>query len=418
MKSRLLILTLTLLQLHSKSQAVKDYVLNNTVTINSISISDTNYADLLPIAEAIGSSRMVLLGEQDHGDAPTFIAKARLVKYLHEKMGFEVLAFESDFYGLTRSWEEYKKGNSSFQQVTGNIFGYWPYCDAGKDLFDYISKTQASNNPVILTGFDNQIHGSFRSKHFREDFLAYLKSNSAPEHFSPELSNFLSIIQTTYPLDNNINLPQDSLLRYQKLLDSLIEWNKKLAPDNYFTILTTSLKSYLDQAIEFNKQNYFASSMRDRQMAANLKWISQYYYPDKKIIVWAASYHISKSALDGLPPEATNNLSMGYILFQDLKQEMYSLGFDSYEGTAGRLGIKPFELKKPKKNDMEEWLAAKNSEYAFVDFRKFQPEKKEMFYMKGKSHDRSQSNWNQVFDGVFFIKHMYACNLIKQEAGN
>jgi erythromycin esterase len=415
MKSLLPVFLLILMQFDSKAQTVQDYVLNNTAIINSISIADTSDADLLPIAQAIGNSRIVLLGEQDHGDAPTFLAKGRLIKYLHEKMGFEVLAFESDFYGITRSWEEYKKGNLPITQVINNIFPFWPRCDGGKDLFDYITESQLSTNPVILSGFDNQIHGTFRQNHFREDFLNYLKSASAPEYFSVQLNNFLSIVQTTYPLDHSSLLPQDSLIHYQKLLDSLVSWNNKLPPANYLTILTNSLKIYLDQAIMVNDNHFEATALRDRQMAANLKWISEYYYPGKKIIVWAANFHVSKNSYDGLPPAVSEYVTMGYVLYQSLNQEMYILGFDSYEGTAGRLGTKPYDVKKPRKNSLEEWMATKNSEYAFVDFRKFKSDKKEMFYMKGKSHDNSVGMWNQVYDGVFYIKHMYPCNLLKKQ---
>jgi erythromycin esterase-like protein len=50
-----------------------------------------------------------LLGEQNHGDAPALFAKTKLVKYLHEKHGFNILAFESDFYGLFKLNENKKK---------------------------------------------------------------------------------------------------------------------------------------------------------------------------------------------------------------------------------------------------------------------------------------------------------------------
>jgi erythromycin esterase len=413
MKSFILAFLFALLQLISTAQSVKDYVLNNTVIVNSVSMNDTSDADLLPIAQAIGNSRIVLLGEQDHGDAPTFLAKGRLIKYLHEKMGFDVLAFESDFYGMTRSWEEYKKGKLTFNESIGNIFGLWTFCDVNKDLFSYISKSQNTLNPLLLTGFDNQLHGPFRALHYKEDFLSYLKSNSAPEHFSVELSHLLDLIQTTYPLGYNNSVPQDSMLHYQKLLDSLIEWNKKLSPDNFLTILTTSLKNYVEQSLLYNKNDFESLNVRDRQMAANLKWISQYYYPGKKIIVWAHNYHVAKNTWDAMGPKSGKHISMGHVLFQELGKEMYILGFDSYEGNAGRLGGQQFNLKKPKKNSLEQWFAKKNSEYAFVDFRKFPADKKELFYMKGKSHKSQLARWNEVFDGVFYVRHMYACEPLK-----
>src|SRR5690348_11659139 len=88
-----------------KAQGIEEYVRNHTSAIQTIDPDQTNFADLLPIGKAIGDARIVFLGEHDHGDAPTFLAKTRLIKYLHEQMGFDVLAFESDFYALTQGWD-------------------------------------------------------------------------------------------------------------------------------------------------------------------------------------------------------------------------------------------------------------------------------------------------------------------------
>ena len=79
---------------------VKKFVEQTAVSISTIDPDSTNFSDLDVIGNAIGDSRIVMLGEQDHGDAPTFLAKTRLIKYLHEKIVFNVLAFESDFFGL------------------------------------------------------------------------------------------------------------------------------------------------------------------------------------------------------------------------------------------------------------------------------------------------------------------------------
>jgi erythromycin esterase len=64
----------------------------------SIQPGASDYRDLLPFAQAIGQARVVALGEQTHGGAEEFLLKTRLVKYLHEKMGFDVLLLESGFY--------------------------------------------------------------------------------------------------------------------------------------------------------------------------------------------------------------------------------------------------------------------------------------------------------------------------------
>lgn len=320
-----------------------------------------------------------------------------------------MLAFESDFYSLTKSWEAFKNGQQTIQQVTSNIFPIWTHCDACVDLFSYIGNTQGTGSPLIITGFDSQLHGYFRMTHYKDDFLKHLNSVNAPQKFSDQLDRLLSLVQTHHPLNKSTNITTDSLVYWNTVLDSLIEWNKKLPNTNYLTILTKSLKAYVEQGKFSNEKKYEAMTVRDRQMAANLKWISDYYYPDKKIIVWAHNFHVAKNTWDAMGPKSGRHLSMGHFLFQDLKDQMYILGFTSYEGTAGRIFAKPFKVASPKKNSIESWFARKGSEYAFIDFRNYKPSIPELFYMKGKYHRNVQARWNEVFDGVFYIRKMYPC---------
>ncbi|MEJ7560886.1 MAG: hypothetical protein WKF66_21425 [Pedobacter sp.] len=62
---------------------IKKYVQENTIQIKAIEPDSTDYSDLEAFGNSIGNSKIVMLGEQDHGDAATFLAKTRLIKYLH-----------------------------------------------------------------------------------------------------------------------------------------------------------------------------------------------------------------------------------------------------------------------------------------------------------------------------------------------
>src|SRR5690348_3029168 len=67
----------------------------HAVRIRSIDPREEDFSDLQPLKAAIGAARVVALGEQSHGDGAVFLAKCRLIKFLHKEMGFDVLVWES-----------------------------------------------------------------------------------------------------------------------------------------------------------------------------------------------------------------------------------------------------------------------------------------------------------------------------------
>src|SRR5262245_47146742 len=72
---------------------------DHSFPVASIAPSATEeFADLQFLKQVIGDRRLVQLGESGHGVAEFDSAKARLVQFFHEQMGFDVIAFESSMY--------------------------------------------------------------------------------------------------------------------------------------------------------------------------------------------------------------------------------------------------------------------------------------------------------------------------------
>lgn len=157
---------------------IKQFVTENRVDIKTISPDSTNFSELEAIGQAIGDSRVVMMGEQDHGDSPAFLAKTRLIKYLHEKKGFNVLAFESDFFALNEGWDRLEKQKSKIDPfLLNNIFSVWTKCNSCDDLlYQYVPKTFRDKNPLIISGFDNQVHGLYSKEKLKTFLDNYLKS--------------------------------------------------------------------------------------------------------------------------------------------------------------------------------------------------------------------------------------------------
>jgi erythromycin esterase len=179
-------------------QEIRTYVANNARPVNSISISDTDYSDIRAFGEAVGNARIVMLGEQDHGDAPCFIAKARLVKYLHEKLGFNVLAFESDFYGVTGAYDEVLQQRISIDSaVNANVFAIWTSCSQFSDMFGYIKSSAQTSQPLYIAGIDNQIYSTYTARHLKETVVSLMRLASPGFHLDDEENiRYMNLLDT------------------------------------------------------------------------------------------------------------------------------------------------------------------------------------------------------------------------------
>lgn len=115
---------------------------DSIITVQSINFQFENDDDLKKIAQQIGQKRIVMLGEQSHGDGASFALKARLIKFLHKQMGFNVLVFEADFYSLYQASNNNIQPSDWHQIAQENIYAFWAKAPQVEPLWKYINRTQ------------------------------------------------------------------------------------------------------------------------------------------------------------------------------------------------------------------------------------------------------------------------------------
>jgi erythromycin esterase-like protein len=423
-KCALLVLFVCIIIFYSSAQEkIKDYVKEHSYKIEHINIHDSNFADLDVLGNAIGDTRIVALGEQMHGDGTTFEAKGRIIKYLHEKKGFNLIIFESDFFGLTYGFESLNKKNIDTLNnfIYDNVLGLWSWCNNANSFFyKYIAETQLTDTPLILAGMDcqNQSKYTFQNLEIKiKEVLSKLIDNAKDTLLAKIIVDNLS---TTYFNEQKAN-PVGCENGLNALIKLLSEKSLKTLNDEEINLLNNVEAAYrniLPFLQQENKKPFKKFYYRDLQMYKNIMWLLTKKFPHEKAIIWAHNAHIMKH------DENLNNDSLlmtGHYLSKASLNPFgyYSIGVTSHAATSiWTASVKyPIHAQPPQKNGYETWIN-KTWNFAFTSFKSYNQTNKnqEPFFMKGSFPETQHINykycWNKVFDGVFFIRNIEGCRII------
>lgn len=410
MKLSLYLLILICIPLLWKKNDIKDYVKEQLHVVSSINPEDTtSFEDLHAIGDAIGNAGVVMLGEQCHLDGATFAAKSRLIKYLHKHKGFNVLAFESDFFTLNAANQVHSETiEEEYQRKKKGVNNIWTGMEECHSLFNsYIPSSLRSSHPLRLTGFDNQFYSLFGDSTLKVFLKAafdkgHLNSglNEKPnEKFYVALDSLTSSVfksreQLLHPSDEFTSLMNE----FGVLLSKIVADADSSTENSFEMQVVKNIRAFNDQVLHFNDREF--DSLRDSMMADNLHWLMTEKFPNEKIIVWAANSHINKKP-GGITSPFT---AMGHFFLEKIPDsEIYSLAFTSREGYHGR--SESIKISRPLSKDLEKWIPD-DVDYAFLNWKNETSLADERFYMRALGHGNIKRNWQTRFDGVFYIKEM------------
>ena len=385
--------------------------------VRSIEPSDTDFSDLNGLRTAIGGARIVLLGEQTHGEASTFLAKTRLIRFLHEKMGFDVLAFESGFYDCARIWENVQQGGALSQEVVGSLFYMYATSVQMGPLFDYVQGELHGAHPLVLTGFESQHTGVKAKTQLFDDFGRFL-TRLSPAAVDEDWWLFRRVSLATFNSRDFRPAPEEKARFFRKLssLQRLLTDGGRVTDS-----LTNSTGFWREvvNSIESQATRYWGmvqgneGSVRDAQMARNLTWLAEKAYPGKKIIVWAHNGHIAKgmgSLAGGRAPANPEDefVPMGATIHRSFGSKAYCIGFSGSEGTYMNYVNDQIVTVAPRPAaSIEGTLAAAGSTYAFLDYRRASGELRKPQDGTLRDYQSVKGVWPELFDGLFFIARVY-----------
>lgn len=273
--------------------------------------------------QELAGKRFVSIGEFTHGSREVFLLRNCLIKFLHERHGFDVILFEAGIGELITPDAE--RQNLTSRQMTGGLFGPWR-TEAFRTLMDYLRAQD-----IDMAGFDvqrtAQTFGPFLVDLFLSAELDTTNISSLERTFG---SLRRSLPNRKIPYSDSLHKVCHQLINaYEAAHQDLLQAGSSRPLGHSMMALRTieNRVAYLQYMIQFKQDQDWNRrwASRDSMMAKNVEWLAEHLYRGRKIILVGHNFHLAKHN----PHEAV----MGEFLQAVYPEETYILGTFAGSGT-------------------------------------------------------------------------------------
>lgn len=319
-------------------------------------------ADLERLAPAIGNARVVAIGEICHLDGGSFVVRSRLIRFLHERMGFDVLAWEGGLVDFRRV-DDLVRSDAPW---TAKRAMRYPCAESAlvQPLFEYARVTWRTPRPLMMAGFDGEQpeHGA---DHLLDRLSGLLQSAPDLRPAAGDLERLQDFCrQAVHPLQPVAMADDERAARralLQRLIDNAEQQRGQLTscwPPRELAFTLQALRAtivfeqvyWLRHRIGLQHSSserdleaaYGCGNLRDAEMARLCIWLADEFYRGHKIIVAAASAHLVHN--HGAIAEATGvrgmfdrrrMTTMGDLLHAHFGRDLYTILFTAWGGEVG-----------------------------------------------------------------------------------
>ena len=392
----------------------------------SINPKNEDFSDLQFLKTEIGDKRIVMIGEQDHFAGASIDAKARVANFLIKEMGFEVILFEAGFYDVKRSIE-YAKTNNNNKAIPASLYFLWAKNMNIAQFLDSMAYN-VSRNKFSVDGVDPKFTSVFAGMFFVSDIEKEMKKIGFKYEDSGEWQKYKTIIQKAGDKYDKqiISLKEDEKVLIKRVAKKLSDAFTK-ADNGYWAQLvnvnTSIIIEYanvtMKDLLAVNAKSQILESRRDSIMGENAIWLLQNKYKNKKVIIWAASYHITKSPEILVAEESKhsfkNKIVLGNEIAKTFPSQTYNIGFISYQGKYGVAFDKPKgdKINPHSPNSIEQYVSKFKYPFCYLSINKMEGINKMTASINGfNNKGYSSTDWSKNFDSIIYIETMYP-NVLK-----
>jgi erythromycin esterase len=454
------------------TDSVQRWLAAHGKAVRAVDSEDEDFGDLEPIAVAIGSARVVQLGEPSHNAGTCFAAKARIIRFLHQRLGFDVVVWESGIYDVELVETALRAAEDPSVAAQRGILRNWSGSEECRPLFAYAQQSHATARPLVMAGFDSSLTSPFAN--LAKDLRQYASSPTNKNVRQAAVTVTEEVIQAFAALTAYIeafdiiekgltgasgDTRKQAFARWEQekgaklrpnrpMLDRFTQAQARLAEllrvhEAEFARVTGARRSGFMRrvigSLSARANNLYAQfgtdapasadgglaeqNRRDAHNAENLRWLIEQGYPGRKMIVWAHNAHVMNAYYEApawktisIEPVANSMKPHGVFLADWLGRDLYTIGFTAYSGTDGFRGLSASPIPPAREGSIEARLQRLGQPYLFVDLRAargFQQPLKGVQIARMPKYDEVQiSDVTRPYDGLFFIARMGQATLI------
>lgn len=305
------------------------------------------------LSKAVGDAHIVGLGEATHGTHEFFAAKTSLIRYLVEKLGFRVVAFEAPPFASEPIDAYIQTGQGNPAHLLAQL-GYWTWNT--QEVLDLIvwmqeyNQTLPAGNKVHFTGFDLPQTGL---PGIIDAIVAYFQKVDPDK--PAQVQSSLSCLRNN-DLGAYASLPpatrKECQANLQKISDDFsgkrAAFIASSSKEAYIRI-NLAIKSLVQIAVYFDQKPTDTGPVRDQFMADNIRDLRDQFGEQAKMILWGHNVHIGANRYV-LQDKGTT----GDILKAWYGEGYYPIGFVFSTGSFNALPWdKPHQVLPPPQDSYE-----------------------------------------------------------------
>jgi erythromycin esterase len=405
--NKILIIIFLFLFTSSKAQTIFDLKILYTQDLK-------DFKNISALRETLKDVEIMALGENTHGLGQVFKAKADLVKFLHQELGFNLILFESGFGDAALAWEQFDSlSTKDFTlSFTSNFYYH------SKEILELMEYVKSQNKKLKIQGFDCQPQQNYLINRMSQIVIPI--DSVFAKLVKVAFRNFNKLYQFENDKDTISFFKQRDefvtfLDRYNKIMKENEQRLLKLGTTkNEIDAIRKSNQIFTDtySKIEFGSMMGWpiSANIRDKSLFETIKWFKE-NNPKSKIIIWAQNSHIENKA------KPNNSVNwMGHSLKETYGNKYYSLGVDVYSGKNLEYN-RNFDFEHNDKDYLAYHLNQFNKEAFILNLRNYKQNDfiKEALLGMESGGNTARFIAKERFDGILFVKYSDIPQLIKDK---